>query len=50
MLKGYIILWDIGSGSDIIAFKIPLMEKLRERGFIGIGATISQLATLRVFR
>lgn len=49
MLNGYMTLGDIGSGPDVIAFKINLMKELIKRGFIGKGTSISQLATLRVF-
>lgn len=49
MLKGYMVREDIGSGPDVLAFKVKLLEELRERNFIGKGASISQLATLRTF-
>jgi hypothetical protein len=49
MLKGYMVLADCGSGPDLIAFKTKLVDQLRERKFIGQGASISQLATIRAF-
>lgn len=49
MLNGYMVLGDIGSGPDVIAFKTNLLKELRKRNFIGKGASVSQLATLRVF-
>jgi hypothetical protein len=49
MSKGYMVLADCGSGPDLIAFKTNLVDQLRERKFIGQGASVSQLATIRAF-
>jgi hypothetical protein len=49
MSKGYMVLGDCGSGPDLIAFKTKLVDQLRERKFIGQGASVSQLATIRAF-
>jgi hypothetical protein len=49
MSKGYMVLEDNQSGPDLIAFKTSLLSELRERRFIGRGASISQLATIRAF-
>jgi len=49
MSNGYMVLEDVGSGPDLIAFKTNLLEELRARGFIGRGASVSQLATIRTF-
>jgi hypothetical protein len=49
MSNGYMVLEDTGSGPDLIAFKTSLLEELRERRFVGRGASVSQLATIRAF-
>jgi hypothetical protein len=49
MSKGYMVLSDCGSGPDLIAFKTKLVDELRDRKFIGQGASVSQLATIRAF-
>jgi hypothetical protein len=49
MSKGYMVVEDTGSGPDVIAFKSRLLEDLRERRFIGKGAGICELATIRAF-
>jgi hypothetical protein len=47
--KGYMVLADCESGPDLIVFNSGLVEELRERRFIGKGASVSQLATIRSF-
>jgi hypothetical protein len=47
--KGYMVLEDAGSGPDVIAFKSTLLNMLRERRFIGKGASMSELAAIRAF-
>ncbi len=47
MSKGYMVLADCESGPDLIAFKAKLVDELRSRKFIGLGASVSQLATIR---
>lgn len=47
--KGYMVLADCGAGPDLIVYNTGLVEQLRERGFIGTGASVSQLATIRAF-
>jgi hypothetical protein len=49
MSKGYMVMSDCESGPDLIAFKTKLVDELRERKFIGQGASVSQLATIRAF-
>lgn len=49
MSRGYMVVEDTGSGPDVIAFKSRLLEDLRERRFIGKGAGICELATIRAF-
>jgi hypothetical protein len=49
MSKGYMVLADCGSGPDLIAFKSKLVDEIRDRKFIGQGASVSQLATIRAF-
>jgi hypothetical protein len=49
MSKGYVVLADCGSGPDLIAFRNKLVDELRDRKFIGQGATVSQLAIIRAF-
>jgi hypothetical protein len=49
MSKGYMVLEDTGSGPDLIAFKSHLVDMLRERKFIGRGASVSELSTIRAF-
>ncbi|WXG46891.1 MAG: hypothetical protein WED05_09580 [Candidatus Atabeyarchaeum deiterrae] len=49
MSKGFMVLEDTGSGPDLIAFKTKLLEELRERRYIGKGASLSQLATIKAF-
>lgn len=49
MSNGYMLLEDVGSGPDLIAFKTSILEELRARGFMGRGASVSQLASIRAF-
>jgi len=49
MMKGYMVMSDCESGPDLIAFKTKLVDQLRERKFIGLGASVSQLATIRAY-
>ncbi|WXG44397.1 MAG: hypothetical protein WED04_10245 [Promethearchaeati archaeon SRVP18_Atabeyarchaeia-1] len=47
MSKGYMTQGDTGSGPDVIVFKTSLVNELRERRFIGTGASILELAAIR---
>ena len=49
MQKGYLVLEDTRSGPDIIAFNSALVDALRERRFIGNGASMCELSAIRAF-
>jgi hypothetical protein len=49
MSRGYIVLEDTGSGPDVIAFKSSVVNMLKERRFIGKGASMHELAAVGAF-